>query len=559
MADVRYLNKTAYFISMTLFPNKPLLADSFCGVSLPKSIINKINNKEYNSAAQSLIQENLPFNQVVRLLANCPMALAAYFYKSASKIGVSPASQQIYCHLYLETQLGILSSIPPADKKAEIDALKKFINDYKAALDGKTVIKLIKHYGELTLLTDACIIFEDYESAVQALITGNPDYVHLLKLTKTLSVENQRQIFLRVIKSQKMKLIDFLDESSETTMSAIFDALCSIIADASDLNSFYLDNFTNLMPHLMLQGYFTSPIHFSMEFIFYIITKNQEKINEFIQSKNFEKADHDFIATYCASHNLFDLAARVYAHVKNRHLSAVRYIIKHITATKPQSKSQPILDLMKELDKSDDLKECWLFILRSCRDLGSFIESDDWKQIIQKATQKRILSLDDIFPLIPGDMQLDDLHKTISTAVGKSSADLRKSEETRKKILDRMAEQRRIVTDTSMNSIIVEPADQYCVICNQKVSDQPFDVYPCGHAVHFSCFRQNMANFLSGQELTNIVFGAATDNTKITSMLIDFGKRSCPACGTAALTILDKPLVDETVDYSAITKWEVPL
>ncbi|EAX98437.1 hypothetical protein TVAG_413340 [Trichomonas vaginalis G3] len=130
---------------------------------------------------------------------------------------------------------------------------------------------------------------------------------------------------------------------------------------------------------------------------------------------------------------------------------------------------------MRELDKAHNLKECWLFILRSCCDLGSFIKSGDWKQIIQKATQKRILSLDNIFSLIPDDMQLDDLHKNFSTSVGKSSADFRKSEETRKKLLERMAEQRHIITETTMSSIIVEPADQICVICNQKVLDQSFE------------------------------------------------------------------------------------
>jgi hypothetical protein len=540
-----------------LFPNKPLLGTKSCGVSFTYDIREKIEKEEYLTAADLILSMQLPFNQTVRLLSNCPKALAAYFFKYSASINPTPAQKQIVCHLFIETQLGVINStLNNKEKTEEQRKLKEFINEHQNNLDPDTVIKLIKHYGETSLLAEICIIFKRYEMAIEALTSGSvikANIKQILGLILNLKEDKQRQTFLRFIAQSRKDLYEAIDESLKLeNLDALFDTLAILVSISPYDVNIYQEDILKTFEVLRQEGLITKPIHYTMMFLLFILLKKDAQIEEFMKSKEFGIIDHDFIATYCASHGNAELAAKIYAKVPNRHVAAVGFLINTVFNTQEQTINlKPLIDLFKnDLRRADDLRDCWLIVLRKARSVSDKLTAKNWNDIVSEATKNRTLSLDDIFPLIPEGMSLDELHTTISSAVGQSSKTLAESEKVREQIKARMQEQRAIVTNMAMKPIELDPMDARCIFCGQSVCDSGFDVYPCGHVAHISCLTSNMTTFTKHQD----IYGDLFNPEALTKAL----SASCPACGLVSLNVLDKKFVDEEYDYEAISDWDVP-
>ena len=542
---------------MSLFPNKPLLGTKCCGVSFSYDIREKIEKGEYLAAADVILQNHYPFNQTVRLLSNCPKALAAYFFKYCSSIDTLTAQKQIAAHLYIETQLGVLNSTQGIkEKQEEQERIRSFINEQQVYLDPDTVIKLIKHYGETSILAEVCIIFKRYEMAIEVYTGSSSISAHtnkILSIVNNLKTEKQRQTFLRFINQTRNYLYEAIDDSLQIeNLDALFDTLAVFVSSSPYDNEMYRLNIAKTFENLNLSGLLSKPVHFTMSFLLLILLKKDVQIKNFMESKEFNIIDHDFIATYCAAHGDNELAAKIYAKVPNRHIAAVGFMINSVFNTNDQKINlKPLIDLLRnDLKKADDIRECWLIILRKAKSISNKLNSKNWNEIVSEATSTRTISLDDIFPLIPADMALDDLHQTISQAVGQSSKALSESEKVREKIKARMQEQRAIVTNTAMKPIELNALDAKCIFCGQSVCDSGFDVYPCGHVAHISCWSNNIDTYSFEQNIYEDLFNAEALTKRFSA--------SCPACGLVSLKVLDKKFVDEEIDQEAISNWEVP-
>jgi hypothetical protein len=230
--------------------------------------------------------------------------------------------------------------------------------------------------------------------------------------------------------------------------------------------------------------------------------------------------DTDFIASFLVARKMFRLAGEVYARVPARHLLAVRYAMR-------ESFDGALALLQGPLSGESDARQCWLCLVRE----GGLCPGCDWVKLIKAGCESKCVTLDDIFPYIPPDMELQRLIESIAMAVGANAAEMRTGEKVRKDIEARADQQRAIVAEPPR--AVHFSAVELCFICGRTACDGEFIAFPCGHIVHVDCLRQRKCSD-------------------------DRMEDSCPACGQASLLLFDLPFVDQVRDSELLSVWTVP-
>lgn len=505
---------------MSLFPKRPLYQKQYLSATLPDDITQMIEEQKYDSAAESLIMQQIPFNFALKMISNCPKMLISYLYKQSSMFIASQVSQQIIWHLYLQTALFNLDA-------NESKRVISFINEHKDGLDKDLVLKWVLQSGEMNLIHNACLAFGDYTTLVQYLMSNGS---HQLLLQYALNVPEilQRAVYLRILPVQTMQLTEFLSNAEKPPIEAIFDTFVQLAIKVADYENVTLrENIGINIQTFYELGLFTKPAHLHVYLLYLIATNKTKEIKAFFHTPQINLIDSDFIVKFLEKKKMYLLAAHLYAHVEGRHQLAVDFALR-------DSESVAI-DLLEghALKNSSDISDLWIHLLTLCKD-KSKRRKFNWNDLIAAANKSGALTLDDIFPLIPKDMPMDSLNSIIAEAVQRSSDEIKSCEELRTKIEARANTQREILNAPNLKPLEINPLDSYCFLCGQIVCDSQFEAYPCGHVVHTSCYLNSV------------------DTQSIASL-----SESCPACGTASLVILDKPFYDEA-DAAEAQKWFVP-
>ncbi|OHS99383.1 hypothetical protein TRFO_34150 [Tritrichomonas foetus] len=510
---------------MSLFVKKPLYQTNYLFSTLPNDIIQMIEEKEYDSAAESLITQKIPFNAALRMISNCPKVLISYLYKQSSMFIASPVSQQIIWHLYLQTALFNLDS-------NETKRVITFLNEHKHGLDRDLVLKWVLQSGEMNLIQAACLAFNDYTTLVQYLMSNGQNSLILQYILNIPDIK-QRSAFLRVLPVQTMQLTEFLSTAEKPPIEAIFDTFVQLSLKVSSYEVQILrENIGINIQTFYENGMFTEPAHFHVYLIYLIHMNKTANIRAFFDTPEFSLIDKDFIVKYLTRHNMNSLAAELYAHVEGRHSLAVEYALRESEIFAINLLQSPLLK------NSNDIYSLWIQLLKACseneeKETGN-PKKYAWADLVSAANNSGHLTLDDIFPLVPADMPMDSLNTIIADAVQRSSDEIKSCEELRKKIEERATIQRDILNKPDLKPLEINPIEATCFLCGQIVCDSQFEAFPCWHVVHTTCY-------LSSVDTQNM------------EHLTD----SCPACGTASLVILDKPFVNPE-DKAEAAKWYVP-
>lgn len=526
-------DNVALLYQMTLFAQQKALLNNVINTEFPPKVVKAINDGDYEMAAETLVVQNYPFQETMKMISNCPRMMCAYLYRRACAIGSNLGAQQIVCQLYLQSAIFGLCLLSDAERKSETEKIKRFIHDYKKYLSQKLVMQLIKKSGELSLMVDTCIAFNDINTLVDYCLSVNDfqtlkNYILLIK-----DIDVQRQVLLRFQKRNTIQLVETLDnEASSITIDAIFDTLVELTFKASTLNNVMVENISEIFEQFYENGVLTKSAHAMAYFILLSILGNEEKIYKLFNEPIFKILDKDFYVSFLIRRNMYSLAANVYARCHNRHSLAITYGLKCSFAT--------TLALLKgPISGARDEKSCWLQALRICSDPEKAPEDTDFCALITAADKSKTVTLDDMFPLIPRDMELNSLHLIIANAVQDSSNQIKNNEELRTKIEKRAEEQRNLVSSQNLKPISIEPSDAICYLCGRSACDSQFEAFPCGHLVHTSCYLLSM--------------GSSGDSSEEINKLTE----SCPACGTASLVILDKPFISTNEDEEEKEKWAI--
>ncbi|KAH0789067.1 vacuolar protein sorting protein DigA [Histomonas meleagridis] len=416
------------------------------------------------------------------------------------------------------------------EKKNEIERITRFITEFKQYLNQKIVMKYILHSGELTLLHPACIAFGDFGTLVSYfLLIKDPSAENLRTYVANVNELMQRQAYLRILNLNTVCLQEMLT-SQQPKMSIIFDTLVELSLTCTSLPKNLQDATLSAYESFFEQGLFTQPCQILLYFILLAVLKQEKKIISLFDDPAFKSLDKDYFVAFLIRHGMYSLSSKVFARCHNRHNLSINYSIK-------DSMASTIALLDGPLSTAHDSKQCWLQALRLCGDPTKAPSDCDFDALISAASKSKKLTLNDIFPLIPSNVDLNSLQHIIADAVQESSNEIKNIEDTRTLIEKRIDEQRNIISSPVLTPLVVEPSQAICYICGKPSCDAQFEVFPCGHLVHTSCYLASM--------------GYAQDDMEQIGKL----KQSCPACGMAALVILGMPFEG---DRDEAEKWSMP-
>ena len=274
------------------------------------------------------------------------------------------------------------------------------------------------------------------------------------------------------------------------------------------------------------------------------------RLDSFEEAKVNDKLQQHFLRV-ADQKKMFTLAAELYAYTRNRHSLAIKYALRDSEIYAMNLLQNP------PLSKASDISSLWIQLLKTLRD-SKDNKKYSWSDLIAGANKSGALTLDDIFPLVPTDMPMDSLNAIIAEAVQRSSDEIKSCEELRSKIEQRASIQRDILNKPNLKPLEINPIEATCFLCGQTVCDSRFVIYPCGHVVHTSCYMSSVDT----KHLTASL--PKDDDTPYRKNQNgeqfeeeDPVKLSCPACGTASLSILNKPFVTAD-DAKEAEKWLVP-
>jgi len=600
--------------------NQPKFISEYYSFSLPRSVVEYLKNNECEKAAEALIIGKYPFNPVVRCLSNFPEALIAYFYKRASIPSGSAATQQLLCHLYIETAVNHLQAYAfehkekspeatahAARKDVELKRISKFIVDNKNNLDADAVLKIISRAGQQqSLYCHAAETFGQYEEVIRYSFAIG-DLGSIDKYINFVPQERQRQICFQFCKANSQKYLEMLNDNSiPIPLSVTFDTICNLVLNIpADLHNqgkaLVLEStrsFVNLcyQNHLMNQPAYLHIYFLTLAFLEGSDSEIAPLIKEFINNPaNIAKIDADFLCNLLCQNGCWSLAADLYARVSNRHLNSINCAIHvgqscaldllyrsrhHRSETRSVKREQKSSKREKHVRSSDshrskkerengalsdaiDAAECWIYLLKLVADEKTRPKDADWPKLLKEVCSSKLVPLDEIFKIIPYDINLNspDIQMVISEAVKAAGQQTKDSAKVRQEIEKRVNTERNIVVAPDTRSLTVDPCDALCCLCGQPAIDAPFDVFPCGHLVHMNCYLANMHDYFDCKTRLQLISLANIRNQKASnySEIAEKLTASCPACGTVSLAILDHPFVIPKEEDDEIVKWDIPI
>lgn len=496
---------------------------------MPHEAVRFIKAGKYDEAADLMLFAGVPINEGYRMLSNSPRALAHFLLKSVRVARGSAATKQLACHLYVETQLFVLSRSKGEEKCAEMKKLVNFVRKNKSFLSERTVIRMIEESGEFQIMNHVLLAFGDEKQIVaNIMVSGN--YKNLENFIAHVPVQQQRCVCMRLAESHIHKLTQVLSASEKPSMDAIFDAIVSLVLKAQTVDKALCASLLKVFAAEDRGGKMLGP-HYQLLFIFWALLGKKEKIDDFSSTPEFASMDKDFIINYFVHKKMYAMAANVCAHVSGRHVFAVRFALMESLELALELLSGP-------LAKESDSRECWLEVLKLCSDRKTTPKDCDWGRLVCAADASGRVNLDDIFPIVPPDMPMDALHVALASTVQRSSDVMKANEDVRVAFEKRSRKERKVINEQRFKPLKVRRDKISCFVCGRVATDSPFEVFPCGHAFHVACFlNSNLpGDFSSRQAMTS----------------------SCPACGVVSLDILDKPFIDWEQEKKEVAKWKVP-
>jgi hypothetical protein len=260
------------------------------------------------------------------------------------------------------------------------------------------------------------------------------------------------------------------------------------------------------------------------------------------------KIGYDYALRHLERRQFFAVAGEFCAMIKDRHPMAVTYAV--------MDSIQAVLRLLQtSLSGAQDLRECWIRALELSRPTG---DQHDWRGLLEKSTISRVVSLDDIFGLMPNDMPIEPFQLTIRRSLLESREKADKNAGEIRSLTERSGEQRAIIQKGPSIVLELDPLAA-CWLCKLPIYSDKFLAFPCEHAVHIKCLLANMHMYFSPSEQLNLISSAARcakDETKM-SGLADIITRSCPICGERSLNVLNKDFVRKYDDRSR-ELWALP-
>ena len=475
-------------------------------------------------------------------------------------VNVLKSRMQFLCNMYVQITVPLLTTYTnPEEHTTETENLIAFIEAHKEDLSKSTVYSVIRAISDDFLLLSVYHIFEDISDYCHLLFERN-QLQDIYNQMSFLKPEERMKLFVKFPYNFQLSLLKSWLHGDLPDMKSIFPIICEIVFyPISAANTVILNLQSTLLNVLQRQligmHLNTSPY---MQVYFQLITclDDINKLTEYVHHPFFIKVidkemNHDYLIRWLTEDHRkkYAYAAHICAHLKDRHEQAISYALA-------DSIPNTMNILTSVLKDQEDLRECWIRALKF--QPMTVEERNQWNQLLEASTTSGVVSLDDIFPLMPEDMGVDSFQGTILRSIKDYQDDAYVSQMKIDQFIKRANEQRTIIA-TGPSMMVQLEALQTCAICKQSIYRDKFLVFPCLHTIHIKCLLSNMNLYWTATERLNIISLAARamKNEKNTTRLAEAVSECCPICGELSCEVLNKDfLLKEEIEERQM--WELP-
>lgn len=429
---------------------------------------------------------------------------------------------------------------------------QEFVTRYKSDLDAKTVYEVISsHDREEELLFFANTI-TDYDYVLSY-------WIQREKWTEALSVLNKQsnpETFYRysnvLMTHVPTGLVEILTRRSNLEPQKIVPALLSYNENAGDvpLNQnqavrylrFVVENFPDC----------SALVHNTLISIMASHSSSSESalLSYLEQQPTPPLYDADFALRLCLQHNRVQSCVHIYS-TMGEYQQAVELALQHNDI----DLAAIVADRLEGNDKMR--KKLWLLIAEK-----KIKESSSIKEAIDFVKRDDLLKIEDLIPLFPDFVVIDDFKDEICKALEDYSRhieDLKQDMDLSQHTAEQIKAE---IAALDSRYAIVEPGER-CWICTLPVLSRQFFVFPCQHAFHSDCLGKRVLEN-SGtskrkriKDLQNEVnqgLSVGPQRQKLVQELDGLVAEQCVLCGDLGIKQIDEPFIKES---EKVDDWKI--
>ncbi|KAL7274549.1 tethering complex subunit [Rhizina undulata] len=371
------------------------------------------------------------------------------------------------------------SATSPSDIESQISAVREeyqeFVNKYKTDLDRKTTYEIISSHGRKDELLYYASSVNDY-SYVLAYWIQREKWLEALNVLKRQSDPEMFYKYSSVLMSNApMETVDILMRQSNLNPRNLIPALLNYNKYTNvPLSQNQALRYLHFVIHQM--GSTDAAVHNTLISIYASHpSKDESQLLKYLETHTVDsKYDADFALRLCIQHNHVQSCVHIYSSM-GLYLQAVELALKHgnvelasIVADRPE----------------DDValrKQLWLEVAKVV--VG---KSDSIKTAIEFLQRCELLKIEDLIPLFPDFVVIDDFKEEICAALEDYSHhidQLKKEMDESSRTADHI---RSDIASLGKRYAIVE-AGERCYNCQYPLLSRQFFVFPCQHSFHSDC------------------------------------------------------------------------
>ena len=430
------------------------------------------------------------------------------------------------------------------DLRKTRSAFQDFVSKHKSDLDAKTVYEIISsHDREEELLYFANNI-TDYDYVLSY-------WVQREKWNEALSVLNKQsnpETFYRysnvLMTHVPAGLIEILMRRDNIEPQKVVPALLSYNEHAGEtpLNQnqavrylkFVVDNFPDC----------SASVHNTLISVMasHPVSSETALLSYLEQQPSPPLYDADFALRLCIQHDRVQSCVHIYS-TMGQYQQAVELALQHNDI----ELAAIVADRLEGNDKVR--KKLWLLIAQK-----KIKESSSIKEAIDFVRRDDLLKIEDLIPLFPDFVVIDDFKEEICKALEDYSRhidDLKQEMDVSQHTSEQIKAE---IAALDNRYAIVEPGER-CWICTLPVLSRQFFVFPCQHAFHSDCLgkrvlensgiskRKRMKDL---QTEVNQGLSVGPQRQKLVQELDGLVAEQCVLCGDLGIKQIDEPFVKET-------------
>ncbi|XP_068704082.1 vacuolar protein sorting-associated protein 18 homolog isoform X2 [Montipora capricornis] len=537
---------------------------------LTKQAEELFQNKSYTSAAKCYAQTQVSFEEVALKFIHVEerQALRMFLLKKMDSLKKEDKTQMTMLimwliELYLNDLGGIMEEEGSVKREALQDEFRKFLaqTKVKTCLDQnrKTAYDLIASHGDVENLIFFAMLMQDFEHVISHHIQHDDFPSALDVLTKQTDTELYYKfspVLMQHIPRQTVSA--WIDQKRKLDPRRLIPALVHYHQQGKSTQT--EEAIRYLETCIEKLGNKDQAIH-NYLLSLYIEQNDDLSLLRYLQMQGQDPEevcyDMKYALRLCSEHDKQRACVHIYS-TMGLFEEAVDLSLKvDVDLAKIQAQKPPEDDEVLR-------KKLWLRIARHVVE-----EERDVKKAMEFLNQCELLKIEDILPFFQDFVTIDHFKDAICSSlheynqhIEELKSEMQEATESAKTIRSDIHEMR--------NKYSIVPALEKCSICSYPLLTRAFYVFPCHHAFHADCLKNEMLPILKEkqrakvQELFNQLYRTSrsdsstatpTSRESLKNELDDLIASECLYCGEIMIRTIDQPFILPEEYDSVLESW----